>query len=80
MHTYICLRLHPLNAHRVGQVLAHQESLCPSDGDSPLQLLLAYSLVHAFAAEINKNVTTPIYRTSIKVHEPSVASVHILKQ
>lgn len=38
------------------QVLAHQENLCPSDCDS-LQLLLAYSLVHAFAAEINKKVT-----------------------
>lgn len=48
------------------QVLAHQENLCPSDCTS-LQLLLAYSLVHAFAVEINKNITafTLLYRTSI---------------
>lgn len=48
------------------QVLAHQENLCPSDGVS-LQLLLAYSLVHAFAVEKNKNATTLTlaYHTSI---------------
>lgn len=32
------------------QVLVHQENLCPADRVS-LQLLLAYSLVHAFAVE-----------------------------